>query len=140
VSQPRSRRTNKFDGTIDRHKAHLVPKGYTQLEGVDFLDTFALVAKLTTLRLLLAVATSQNWILKQLDVNNVFLHGDLFEEVYMQPPHGLNLPSPQHVCKLQRSLYGLRQAGGQWYAKLSNFLLSNKYILSSANHSFLNWT
>ena len=111
----------------------MVAKGYTQLEGLDFLDTFALVAKLTTLRLLLVVATSQNWVLKQPDVNNAFLHGDLLEEVYMQPPPGLKLPSPQHVCKLQRSLYGLRQVDRQWYAKLSQFLLSNNYILFSAN-------
>ena len=102
---------HKSDGTIDRNKAHSVTKGYTQLEGLDFLDTFNPIAKLTTLRLLLVVTTSQNWILKQLDVNNAFLRGDLFEEVYMQSPSGLKLPSSQHVYKLQRSLYGLRQAG-----------------------------
>jgi len=69
------------DGTIDRYKAQLVTKVLTQLKGLDFLDTFAPIAKLTTLKLLLAIATSQNWILKQLDVNNAFLHGDLLEEV-----------------------------------------------------------
>jgi len=122
-------------GIVERHKARVVAKGFTQLEGLDFLDTFAPFAKLTTLRLLLVVATTKNWILKQLDVNNPFLHGDIHEEVYMNPPPDLSLPFPQHVCKLQRSLYGLHQAGRQWYAKLSTFLLSNNYSISVVGHS-----
>jgi len=126
---------HNFDDTIDRHKACLVAKGFTQLEGLDFLDTFALVAKLTTLCLLLTVATTKNWTLKHLDVNNAFLHGDLHEVVYMTPPPGLSLPSSQHVCKLQCFLYGLKQVGRQWYAKLSSFLLSHKYSFFGANHS-----
>jgi len=113
----------------------LVAKGYNQIEGLDFLDTFSPVAKLTTRRLLLALAATQNWTLKQLDVNNAFLHGDLDEEIYMQLPQDFHTSSLNLVCRLKKSLHGLKQAGRQWYAKLSNFLLSHNYKIPTADHS-----
>lgn len=98
----------KANGTMERYKARLVVKGYSQVEGEDFTDTFAQVAKTTPARYLLTLATRKGNFLHQMDMNNAFLHGDLTKEMYIELTPGVNPPWPGQYCRLQKSLYGLR--------------------------------
>src|SRR5438445_4636149 len=121
VSLPPEKRAVRFkliftvkqtpEGKVDRYKARLVTKGYTQTYGVDYEETFSPVIKMNTVRILLSCAANQDWKVHQPDVKNAFLHGDLWEEVYMEIPPGFeDAKTVGKVCRLKRSLYGLKQS------------------------------
>lgn len=121
---------NKSDesGVVTRNKARLVAQGYTQIEGVDFDETFAPVARLESIRLMLAVACLLKIKLYQMDVKSAFLNGYLNEEVYVEQPKGFVDPiQHEHVYKLRKALYGLKQAPRAWYERLTEFLTQNGY-------------
>ena len=105
------------------------------MEGIDFFETFSPVVKMTTIRVILTLASANIWQLQQLDVSNAFLHGDLSEEVYMTIPQGLQGHGSSQSCKLKESLYGLKQASRKWYEMLFDLLISSGYQQSHAYHS-----
>ena len=123
------------DGSIERHKARLVIRGFEQVKDKDYKHTFRPVAKRTTVRLFIALAVAKDWDLHQLDINNAFLHGFMEEEVYLQPPQGYFKALPGQVCQLQRSLYGLKQAFKQWNIELTKFLLTKGFTQSKNDYS-----
>jgi histone deacetylase 1/2 len=104
----------KADGTVDRYKARLVAKGFKQQYGIVYEETFSPIVKASTIHIVLALAVSHGWNIRQLDVTNAFLHGVLEEEVYMCQPPGYETHFG-HVCILDKALYGLKQAPRAWY-------------------------
>lgn len=124
------------DGTIERYKARLVVRGFAQEYGIDYDETFSPVAKITTVRVLLALAASKSWKLWQMDVKNAFLHGELDRDIYIDQPQGfVNHEKPEYVCKLKKALYGLKQAPRAWYGKIAEFLVQSGYHVAPADSS-----
>jgi len=124
------------DGSLARHKARWVVRGFSQQHGIDYDETFSPVVKPVTIRVVLSIAASYSWPIHQLDVKNAFLHGHLEETVYYQQPPGFVDPAnPDHVCLLQRSLYGLKQAPRAWYQRFATFIRHLGFTASASDTS-----
>lgn len=124
------------DGSVARLKARLVAKGYAQTYGVDYHETFSPVAKVPSIRLFISLAATYDWVLHQLDVKNAFLHGDLHEEVYMEQPPGFVAQGESgKICKLRKSLYGLKQSPRAWFGRFNAVVTEFGLRRSSYDHS-----
>ncbi|KAG8478422.1 hypothetical protein CXB51_028192 [Gossypium anomalum] len=112
------------DGSLNRLKARLVMKGFSQKYGLDYMETFAPVARLDTIRLLVAIAAQMRWKIYQLDVKLAFLNGFLEEEIYVEQPEGFKVPHKEDmVYRLKKALYGLKQAPRAWYSRINSYLI-----------------
>lgn len=116
------------DGSVNKHKARLVAKGYVQRHGIDYDEVFAHVARIETVRFIIALAASKGWEIHHLDVKTAFLHGELKEEVYVTQPEGfISLGNEDKVYRLHKALYGLKQAPRAWNDKLNKILKELKF-------------
>ena len=138
VSRPKNRKVvsckwvlrvkSDSNGNPIRFKARVVARGFTQVPGLDFKETFAPTLRTTPMRLVWGLTTALNLELRHLDVETAFLHGDLEEEIYMeQPPHFKDVEHPNFVCKLKKAIYGLKQSSRMWYTKLHSYLVKIKF-------------
>ena len=124
------------DGSVLKLKSRLVARGNEQEEGLDYIETFSPVVRSATIRTVLHVAVTKKWSLKQLDVQNAFLHGDLKERVIMKQPPGFENPDkPDYVWRLKKAIYGLKQAPRTWFDKFSFFLLDFEFKCSFSDPS-----
>ncbi|MCO5598059.1 hypothetical protein L7F22_052149 [Adiantum nelumboides] len=117
------------DGSVSRYKARLVARGFTQIPGMDYSETFSPVLRITSFRVLIAIAALFGFLLHQMDVRTAFLNGDLQEEIYMSQPDGgyTSLQHPDYVCRLLKALYGLKQSPRQWYLRFHQCMISLGY-------------
>nr|GEV38398.1 retrovirus-related Pol polyprotein from transposon TNT 1-94 [Tanacetum cinerariifolium] len=129
---------NKLDenGVVSRNKARLVAQGYNQQEGIDYDETYAPVARVGSIRILLAYAYALDFKLFQMDVKSAFLNGFINEEVYVaQPPGFIDFEKPNHVYKLKKALYGLKQSPKAWYDRLKAFLIKHEYKIGMVDNT-----
>ncbi|KAL0379240.1 UNVERIFIED_CONTAM: Retrovirus-related Pol polyprotein from transposon RE1 [Sesamum radiatum] len=116
------------DGSIQKHKPRLIAKGYSQLPGIDFIETFAPVARLDTIRALVAIAANKKWKIYQMDVKSAFLNGYIDEEIYVEQPQGFIAKGyKEKVLRLKKALYGLKQAPRAWYSRIDNYFMTRGF-------------
>jgi hypothetical protein len=123
------------DGSIEMYKARFVAQGFSQAEGVDYDETFALVARYTSIRVVISIAVEMGWKIHQMDVKTAFLNGLIQEEVYIEQPLGFFEVHGResHVCRLKKALYGLKQAPRAWYSRIDAYLQQLGFEKSEAD-------
>ncbi|PNX85069.1 retrotransposon-related protein [Trifolium pratense] len=124
------------NGEVDKYKARLVAKGYAQQFGVDYTEVFAPVARMDTVRMIVALAAQRGWIIYQLDVKSAFLHGELNEDVFVEQPRGYEKKdSPNKVYKLKKALYGLKQAPRSWFSRIEAYFVKEGFLKCHSEHT-----
>ena len=122
------------DGSVEKYKARFVARGFSQIEGIDYEETFAPVARYSSIRMILALSAHMGWHIHQMDVKTAFLNGVIEEEVYIEQPEGFEIfNSDSHVCRLKRALYGLKQAPRAWYTWIDSYLTGLGFSKSEAD-------
>jgi hypothetical protein len=125
------------DGSIEKHKARFVARGFSQKEGIDYEETFAPVAGYTSIRTIIALATKMKWKLLQMDVKTAFSNGVIEKDVYIKQHQGFEVEDRKtHVCKLNKALYELKQAHRAWYGRIDSFLTSLGFTKSKVDYNF----
>lgn len=129
------------NGDIDKHKARLVAKGYAQCYGIDYNEVFAPVARLDTIRTIIAIASHSGWEIFQLDVKSSFLHGELEEEVYVNQPEGfIKRGEEEKVYKLRKTLYELKHAPRAWYSRIEAYFLQQEFEICPSEQTLFTKT
>lgn len=131
----------KENGEVDKYKARLVAKGYVQQEGIDYTEVFAPVARMDTVRMIVALAAQKGWSLYQLDVKSAFLHGELNEKVYVDQPRGYELKDhPHKVYRLRKALYGLKQVPRAWFSRIESHFIREGFEKCHSEHTLFTKT
>lgn len=122
------------DGSIGKYKVRFVARGFSQKEGIDYEETFAHIARYTSLRVVLAIAASKGWEVHHMDVKTTFLNGKIIEEIYLEQPKGFETHNPKvFVCRLKKALYGLKQVPWAWYETIDKYLTSLGFSKNEAD-------